>query len=186
MGRNEPASRKSVNFLEAGAEPSAGLRFLAALVLLAVAAALFSLVAVSGRLEKAAEAERELSKMQREIDRITAECSNFDVIKREYDRYSYESFDLELPDRLEVLGLLEREVFPRAEVKSFTVSGSTLSVTLLGLGLEGASELISALKDDPLVEGVTVSTASEGGVAVTKLTVSLAGAQTVTEAERNE
>ena len=173
-GRNKTASKRAVNFLDACRVPFSPLKFAAALALIIAAAALFSLTAVSGRLKKISEAENGLSELTRELERIEAECADYNEIKREYDRYSFSGYDSALPDRLEVLGLLERDVFPKAEVKSIAVSGRSLSVTAVGLGLDGASELIGLLEEEPLVESVAVSTATEGGSTVTKLTVTLA------------
>ena len=176
MKRYEIASKREVNFLNTGEKASVCLKFSAALILLTVAAVIFSEIAVSGRLERIASAEAELSSLTHELLEIKRECADLEKIKAEYDRYSYRGFDTSLRDRLEVFELLERDVFSKAEVQNAAILGKTLSITVAGLDLEKMSELIEALEADRFVESVAVSTEAVTGLngsTVTKITVSL-------------
>ena len=71
-------------------------------------------------------------------------------------------------DCMEVLSLLENTIMSGADVSSVSFSGTTLTVRLTGVGLNGTSDILAALSQSSLVTGVDLSTADDdaGGSAV--------------------
>lgn len=131
-------------------------------VLILIAAALFAKFAVIDRFAKLGELEAQLADEKATLDATKKSYADYNEVAEEYSRYNYTGYDKSIADRLDVLALLEREVFPMAGVESLSVSGKTLSMTLRGLTLEQVSELLQKLEADPLVAHVTVSTTGYG------------------------
>lgn len=131
-------------------------------VLILIAAALFAKFAVIDRFARLGELEAQLADEKAALDATRKSYADYNEVAEEYSRYNYTGYDKSIADRLDVLALLEREVFPVAGVESLSVSGKTMSMTLRGLTLEQVSELLHKLEADPLVEHVTVSTMGYG------------------------
>ena len=134
-------------------------RWLPWVLLIVVAAALFGKFAVADRFARLQAAENALAARYDELDALTAATADFAEVKDIYNQYTYRDFDRSIADRQEILDLLEREVFPHSQSQSVTVNGNVFSTTLTGVTLDEVSLMMTRLEADPLVEGVTVSTA---------------------------
>lgn len=152
-----------------------------------VFAAIFAKFAVIDRFAALAEREAELAREREAYEALVNSYADYDKVAEEYGKYSYTGYDRSIADRLDILDLLEREVFPVATVKRLSVSGNALSMTLEGLTLDQVSELLGRLEADPLVTHVTVRTtgydAGDEGEPTANMTVELADA---TETEGSE
>lgn len=161
----------------------------AVLIVLALAV-VFGKFAVADRYEKLNAAEKELSNARSQLNALRASYTDYDEVQAEYNRYTYNGFDRTIVNRLDVMALIEREIFPVSGVRSLSITGKTVSMTLTGMTLEEISRLIDRLEKDPLTEFVVVSTAGYGGgendVPTASMTLTLADATTLNNAEGSE
>ena len=126
-----------------------------------ILAALFSKFAVVDRYAKLNEAEAELAGKKAELAATQAQYADYDEVRERYNMYSYEGFDRTIADRLDVMDLLRRDVFPVCEVQDLSVSGKTINLSVTDLNLSQISQLIATLEGEPMVSSVTVFTASD-------------------------
>lgn len=124
-------------------------------------AAVFAKFAVVDRYAKLDEAEKELSDKKAALEDTRAQYADYDEVRERYNMYSYEGFDRTIANRLDVMDLLKRDVFPVCEVQSLSVSGKTISLSVTDLNLSQISQLIATLEGEPMVSRVTVFTASD-------------------------
>lgn len=156
---------------------------IAALLAILAAAFLVARFGVLGRMEAVAREEAEVSALGVRLAGLQEACADYDEVEREYNRYTYSGYDRTLADRLDVLSLLEREVFPVCGAQRLSMSGRQVSLTLEGLDLESTSALIASLRADDLVEDVSVSTyngdaGTKSPSTITQMTITLAVVQT--------
>ncbi|MDO5142839.1 MAG: hypothetical protein Q4D31_07455 [Eubacteriales bacterium] len=133
-------------------------RLVPMLLAIVLAAAALGKLGVADRLARV-EAERiELAVLQGQLAQVQAHIADLDEVKRTYNRYSYAGIDRTLQDRLEVLDLIEQEVFPYCTVRQLSVTGRMLTLTIADLTLGSSSELVGRLEAHPdMVEQVFVS-----------------------------
>lgn len=165
-------------------------RLIPILTLIFLGAYAFAQFAVIGRLNKVKQAEAELSQMHANLEMIKAAYADYDEVKAEYNRYTYQNYDRTIPDRLEVLALLERRVFSVCTAQSLSIAQRTITMTLGGLTLDDTSALIASLKEEPMVLDVFVSNSSSNKsqtqnpgkeATVTAITISLKDPTTIKE-----
>lgn len=126
------------------------------IVLIALVAVLVSW-GVGTQLGRVNSAQREVDQMRDNIAQLQAGYADYDEVQEEYNRYTYEKFDRTIQDRLEVMSLMERQVYPVCSVRSFSVAGRQMSLVLEGLTLESTSALITRLNAEEMVDSVSVS-----------------------------
>lgn len=144
---------------------------------------------VGSRLGQVRAAQREVDGLQDTLDRLKAGYADYDEVKERYNRYTYKDFDRTIADRLDVLSLMERQVFPVCAVRSFSVAGRQMSLVLDGLTLESTSALITRLNAEEMVSSVSVSTydaTSDSGAtySLTNMVIVLADASIQGEVEK--
>ncbi len=144
-------------------------------------AALVGKFAVADRLAQVAAARREVEDIESQIDALQAAYADYDEVEERYNQYTYKDFDRTLADRMDVLALVEREIFPVCRVQRLALAEKRLDMSLEGLTLRNTSDLINRLKADKLVSEVFVSTAAttadNGAVQrTTEMTILLADA----------
>ena len=184
--KGQPSAKTTMNLLQKEKSPIRLSVVIPWVVLIIIAAALFAKFAVIDRFAKLGELEAALADEKTALDATRKSYEDYNEVAEQYSRYNYTGYDKSIADRLDVLELLEREVFPIAGVESLSVSGKVLSITLRGLTLEQVSELLQKLESDPLVEHVTVSTTGYGesvgtGEPRANMTVELADASKTAE-----
>ncbi len=181
-------SKKTINLLFKRKTLAHPTRLIPILLLIALVSYAIAQFAVINRLEQVKQAEAELLHMQEELAAVKAIYADYDEVKAEYNRYTYQNYDRSIPNRLSVLAMLERRVFNVCTAQSLSISQRTVSMTLGGLSLEANSELIAGLKEEPMVEDVFVSTTSSTSRAndgsdvtstVTSITISLKDPTTI-------
>lgn len=127
-------------------------------ILLILAVAALISWAVGSRLAQVTAAQKEVDAIEENIRQMAATYADFDEVKAQYNRYTYKDYDRSIADRLDVMALMERQVFPVCQVRSFSVAGRQMSLVLEGLTLDSTSALISSLNAEPMVGSVSVST----------------------------
>lgn len=134
-------------------------RWLPWVIVIVILAALFGKFAVADRFARLQAAENALAARYAQLDELETATADFAEVKDRYNQYTYRDYDRTIADRQEILDLLEREVFPYSQGETVTVNGNVFSTTLTGLTLDEVSSMMSRLESDPLVEGVTITTA---------------------------
>ena len=124
-------------------------------------AAVFAKFAVVDRYAKLNAAEAALAEQKANLESIRNQYADYDEVQKQYNMYSYEGFDRTIVDRLDVMDLMKRDVFPVCEVQSLSVSGKTISLSVTELNLSQISQLIATLEAEPMVETVRVFNASD-------------------------
>lgn len=160
-------------------------KWIPGVLIVLVLGALFGKFAVADRFDRLDRAESELSAMEQRLEDTRAAYADYDEVEEQYNVYNYTGFDKTIADRLEVLGILERNVFPMCRVSSFSVTGRNVNLSLVDLDLNQLSTLIERLNAEPLVESVNVPSASRGNedspFGTATMTVTLADASTLQE-----
>ncbi len=133
-------------------------RLIPILILIIGGAYLFSRYAVVARLEKVNREEAELAEMKSNLSLIQNAFTDYDEVQQEYNRYSYSSFDKTIPDRVEVLEMLENRLFPICSIQSLTINGRDLNMVIAGIDMATLTYINGMLSnDEPLVESVEIS-----------------------------
>ena len=173
-GRGHAApTKRTLNLMIREKKSVDPVKWVPGVLIVLVVAALFGKFAVADRYAKLNALEADLAAQKQKLEDTRAAYADYNEVQEQYNRYTYTDFDRTIADRLDVMAILEREVFPVCDV-------GALSVT--GLSLEEASALISRLGTEPLVESVFVSTSNQTesdpeGIAT--MTIQLADATTV-------
>lgn len=157
-------------------------RALAGVLTVLILATVFGKFAVMDRFDKLSKAEAGLTAMKTYLDETRRAYADYDEVREQYDRCHYAGCDKTTVDRLDVLNILERQVFPVCNVTSLSVSGDTVTLSLSDLDLKQVSHLIVTLEAEPLVERVYVPVTEEGaeqGAGTASMTVYLVDAATV-------
>ena len=110
------------------------------------------------------------------LDSYMTALEKYDEVNAEYNRfsYSYLSDQEKIQDRMDVLAMLEGTVFAKSTVKSVSISGNMISVSLTDIELDETAALAKLIEDHEIVESVTVNTASFGGTYTTHMVITLA------------
>lgn len=158
---------------------------IAAIVL---AAALVGKFGVADRLAQVSAARREVDQLKNQIATLETAYADMDEVRAEYNRYTYKDFDRTLADRMDILALMEREIFPVCQVQRLSLAEKRLDLALEGSTLGDGSALVARLEADPLVDSAYVTTATaveENGTVhrTTEMTILLADAVEVEEEE---
>lgn len=140
-------------------------RTVPAVLAVLVCAALFGKFAVADRFAAAQAAEAAVAARRAELAAIEQSYADFDEVQHTYNQYTYTGFDRTIADRLDIMALLEREVYPVGTVRTLSIAGKTVTLTVSDLTLEQLSSLTARLKADPMVAGVAISTATYSGYA---------------------
>lgn len=127
-------------------------------VLAIVAVALLVGWGVGSRLAQVRAAQAKTDEMRATLETLRAGYADYDEVQEQYNRYTYKDYDRTLADRLDVLSLMERQIYPVGAVRSFSVAGHQMALVVEGLTLESTSALITRLNAEPMVSSVNVST----------------------------
>lgn len=136
-------------------------KWIPGVLIVLVLAALFAKFAVMDPYAKLDEAEQALADKKATLDATREQYADYEEVKERYNKYSYEGFDRSIVDRLDVMDLLKRDVFPVCEVRSLSVAGRTITMAVTDLNLSQISQLIATLEAEPMVNHVTVFNASD-------------------------
>ncbi len=143
---------------------------------------LFCQYAVVGRLTKAYNAEQAALRAEQALAGAKAELNSFDEVEAEYNRYFSDAlFSKDIPQEcMDVLAMMEKELMDTVQVTSYSFSGNTLRLQLKMSRLGVTSELLDSLSRVPMVDYVSISTATDDlQHSITGDTVSESGESTV-------
>ena len=151
-------TKKTLNLMIKEKSLASPSRLIPILLLIVVGAFAFSKFAVVDRLEKVSRAEAELSTMKNQLELIQNAFSDYDAVEDQYSRYSYENFDRTIPDRIDVLEMLEFWFMPVCRIQSLTMNGRDLSMTIADIDMDTITYLNGVLThEEPMVESIKVT-----------------------------
>lgn len=140
------------------------LRLLILLALVgAILVAIFCRYAVIGQLLRASRAEAAADQAEQQLLQAQTELEAYDEVEAEYSRYFSDAlFTDDIPvEYMEALDLMEEELMGKATVSSYNFAGNALMLQLNVSRLSVTSELIEALYRAPMVDSVSISTATD-------------------------
>ncbi|MBP5166606.1 MAG: hypothetical protein ILP09_05030 [Oscillospiraceae bacterium] len=156
-------TKETINFAVVGVKR---VRWWLALIMLAVIlAAAFAVgkFMVYDRLEQVNRAQKAAAEVRSELSASRARIAQYGELNDVYAHYTYSGMteeELSLVDRVDVMELLERIVFPRTDVSEWDLNGNKLSLILAGETLQDINVTVQALLDEPMVSYCEVNTAT--------------------------
>ena len=160
--RGRMPTKTEINLAVVGEKHINGLIALPAILLIVVAAALFSKFLVIDRMLEVSAAQREVARLQARLDAGYEELADYGELADLYAHYTFSGMtkeEQERIDRVEVLSLMDRVVLPRVGVDSLTVTGNEMTLNITGSTLQEINLLVQSLEEDPLVDYCSVTTA---------------------------
>ena len=132
-------------------------------------------------IEELDRSEAELEAAQAQLDDLEAGNADYSALQERYDSFAVNSLtaeELSLSDRKDVLALLENTVASTAELQTVVISGNVVELQFANASLDDVSRVVASLESDPLVAGVSMSTAKtdKHDDVVSTVTILLVGA----------
>lgn len=161
--KNEYPSKKTVNLIIHEKTISSPTRAIPVFLGFLAALALFVKFGVMVPLDRMYAAQAALGQVQSELDGYIQYNRDYDEVRERYSRYFSDYLNEDeavLQDRLEVLNLLEEQVMNRADIESISIRGNVCRMVITELPLYQVSAIVEDLEESPLVQYISVSTAS--------------------------
>ncbi|MBR2729024.1 MAG: hypothetical protein IKD92_04030 [Lachnospiraceae bacterium] len=154
--------KRTINLAEIGVERIDPRAAAAGIILIVIAAVLFSKFLVTDRLYAMFRAQSRAKSLQTELDAQYARISSYGNIEDEYAHYTFSGMtkeELSLVERSKVIHIVEAELGNENSASSWTLSGNILTVTVTGKDLQEVNQLARRLETYDLVNMCTVTTA---------------------------
>lgn len=155
-------TKTSINLADQNPAGTDKLTAIALFIILFALVGLFVKFAVFDPLTSVMASSDELSQAQAELESLEAANADYTTLNEQYSRYIVTGLtedEQNLADRNEVLDLLRTEIMGSVNLSSAELVENTLTVTCVGVGLQGVSGLVGRLESDSRVLHVTVSAA---------------------------
>ena len=133
------------------------------ILLICAGAAAFSKFAVMDRIAAAEAARGEVYTLREQIDSTMKKMSQYDGLSDLYAHYTTSGMtaeELSRADRVEIMEMMERVVFPRMNVQQWSVKGNELKMEVSGETLEAINELVQQMMEEPIVDYCTLKDAA--------------------------
>lgn len=161
--RRQMPTKRVINLATVGEKKTHFGLALPGIILILIAAVVFSKFLVIDRFTEVTNARRQVSELQTRLNEGYAELADFDDLAELYAHYTYSGFTNEertRTDRTKVLNLIRNMILPYAEVSSWTISGNQLTVEMVGDTLQQINLIVQQLEQQDLVDYCTVNTAN--------------------------
>lgn len=161
--KNEYPSKKTVNLIINEKTISSPTRAIPVFLGFLAVLALFVKFGVMVPLDRMYAAQAALGQVQSELDGYIQYNRDYDEVRERYSQYFSDYLNEDeavLQDRLEVLNLLEERVMNRADIESISIRGNVCRMVITELPLYQVSAIVEDLEESPLVQYISVSTAS--------------------------
>lgn len=154
------ASKRTMNLAIRESNAARNALMVPVIAAIVLVAALVGKFAVADRLAEVRAAQREVDAIKSQTEAMMDAYADFDEVAEQYNQYTYKDFDRSLAERMDVLALIEREIFPVCQVQRLALAEKRLDLALEGSTLGDGSALVARLEADPLVDAAFVSTAT--------------------------
>ncbi len=165
MARGKAPTKTDINFADLGVKHSRWYLAVLGIIVILLAAAAIAKFAVIDRLAEVDLARSEASVVQAQLDLCNARIESYGELNDQYAHYTYSGMtaeELGRVDRVEVVSLLERVVYPRTDVTDWSLTGNKLSLTIQGRTLQKINDTVQKLQADSMVDYWEVNTATTG------------------------
>ncbi len=194
-------TKRTVNFAEVGKKKTKLGIAIPGIILIVIAAFLFSKFAVIDRLVKVSEAERAVSEVRAKIVAGNQKIDSFGELTDIYAHYTFSGMteeELNRTGRVKIIDLVRNVILPEAYVESFSISGNVMTVSVTDDTLRSINLIAEKLEKEPIVSFCTVTTAAtndrdldlrraieEKGLVTANLNIYLVGELETEEEETN-
>ena len=186
FGRKKDAypTKRSINLATAGQTLTSRYNNIFLGVLLAILLVIFVKFAVVDPLLASAQNSNQISSAQAELNQLKASNAGKSATSEEYAHYVVPNLtadETSLTPRDDIVALLKDKVVGIGSISSLKVTGNTVTVTCVNVGLQDLSSLVKSLESDKRVSYVTVSTAqaSEGKASSATVVISMKDATAI-------
>ncbi|MBQ9543814.1 MAG: hypothetical protein IJV00_01650 [Clostridia bacterium] len=159
-GRISLPTKRSINLALSGQKKTNFALAIPLAILVIVAAVLFSKFAVIDRLNAMYEAESEAARSRRLLDKGYEQIDSYGELTETYAHYTYNGMtDAEKKriNRVEVINMVERVVYQKADVDGFNINGNKLVLKIRDKDLRGANAIVQELRKEEMVEFCAVT-----------------------------
>lgn len=156
-------TKTEINFATVGVKRVRWWVLLPCVLLIVVAIAAFTKFLVLDKLAEVSAAQAEAAQMRAQLDACNERIGKYGELNDLYAHYTYSGMteeELGRVDRVAVMELLERVVFPRTQVSTWTLNGNQLSLQIEGNTLQEINVTVQKLLEDDLVSYCEVNTAA--------------------------
>ena len=153
--RGQLPVKRSINLASLGEKPIKLSLAIPGIVLIILAAFLFSKFLVIDRLAEVNAAQGRVTSLQNRLDAGYRELTDYDDLVEQYAHYTYSGMtqeELERVDRADIINLIQRVILPDVGVASWSVSGNQLTVNMTAKTLEEINRMVQKLDQNELVE----------------------------------
>lgn len=164
LGRGKMPSKRTINLAQIGVERIDPKLAATGIILIILAAALFSKFLVVDRLMAMYRANSEVQQMQTNLEAEYSRIAGFGGLEEEYAHYTYAGMtqeELSLVDRAQIINMIQRETENADNEISWSVSGNILTLTVAGRDLQEINMIARRLEGYDLVDTCTVTTATK-------------------------
>ncbi len=161
--RGQIPSKRTINLATIGEKPMRLGIAIPGIILILLAAAVFSKFLVIDRFAEVNAAQRVVYELQNKLDAGYEELTDFDDLSNLYAHYTYSGFtaeELNRTDRADVQRLIRTMIIPYAEVDSWSVTGNELTVNMSAESLQQINLIVQQLEAQDMVDFCTVNTAN--------------------------
>ena len=117
---------------------------------------------VFDRLQESARLEAEAVRLESQAAQVMGQLEEYAAVEEAYTRLAPTQGELDSPDPMAVLELIDQVIRPAADIAQVTVRDRQVLVRFSGVDLVETAALVSQLEQSPLVAGTTVDTAAAG------------------------
>ncbi len=132
------------------------------LVLVVLALGLFAKFGIIDQLAKRTAAQNELSLAQQQMQAIQIKEAKYGDLEEKYGRYSYgwmSEEEASMLQREQIFDVVETKIAPSCVIETMSLTGNTMSLSVRGITLDEARELVKVLEEDKRVSAATVYSA---------------------------
>ena len=161
--------KRSINLMLVDENKISPLKAIPGIILIVLAAALFSKYMVADRLIAMSQASGQVASLQSDLKEATQALEQYEGIEDKYAHLTYAGMtqeELGRVDRVRVLQLVS-EILPEGDtVRSWSVNSNILTVDITGSSLQYLNELARRIEESPIVDVCAISTAKKNKQAV--------------------
>ena len=161
--RGRMPAKETINFAQLSRKRTRWWIVLLTVVLILAVGGAIGKFLIYDRYQAVNAAESEAAAMHRALDECNARIDAYGELNDTYAHYTYTGMteeELARVDRVDVLDLMQRVLFARTEVSSWSVRGNVLSLNIEGDTLQEINETVQQLMEEPLVNYCEVNTAT--------------------------
>ena len=156
-------TKTEINFAQVGVKRVRWWVLLPGVLLVLVVLAAFTKFLGLDKLAEVTTAQTEAAQVHAQLDACNERIGKYGELNDLYAHYTYSGMteeELGRVDRVAVMELLERVVFPRTQVSTWTLNGNQLSMQIEGNTLQEINVTVQKLLEDDLVSYCEVNTAA--------------------------